>query len=248
MCTATFGHPPLGVKPALGKQPTLGHRSARARRIDPFTIGRIVRADVGAAAARRLAMALRQGPRFLVLGTCVALVLAPAAGGAEEPGWRPAVARLAHERSLAQGCVSLLKAFAERDPMQRVQGQRIYARARADVDGLIALLKADLAGDRSPAAVPELAYRLESVPKQRQALCRHVDAAVGGAVRDRTEPSGAAESLAEGMVGNAIPLSDAAVRIWSAYRRAGDSERARIIAAIEGTRWRDYAEVSPGPP
>jgi hypothetical protein len=193
-------------------------------------------------------MALRQRARFLVLGTCVALVLAPAARSAEEHGWKPAVARLAHEKSLAQGCVSLLKAFAERDPMQRVQGQRIYARARADMDGLIALLKADLAGDRSPAAVPELAYRLQSVPKQRQALCSQVDAAVGGAARDQREPSRAAALLAEGIAGSGFPLSDAAVQIWHAYRRAGAPERARIIAAIDGTRWRDYAEVSPGSP
>jgi hypothetical protein len=193
-------------------------------------------------------MALRQAAGLLVSGAGAALLLGmpAAAGGAS--AWRPAVERLAQERTLAEACVALLESFAEHGPLQRVQAQRIYARARADVDGLIALLNADLAGDRSPAAVPELAYRLKSVPKQRQALCRHIDAAVGGAVRDRTEPSGAAESLAEGIVGNAIPLSDAAVRIWSAYRRAGDSERARIIAAIEGTRWRDYAEVSPGPP
>jgi hypothetical protein len=132
--------------------------------------------------------------------------------------------------------------------MQRVQGQRIYARAKADLDGLIPLLQADLAGDRSPAAVPELAYRLGSVTRQRQALCRYVDAAVGSAVRERAHSSRAIELLAEGVAGNALPLSDAAVQIWQAYRRAGEPERGRIISAIEGTRWRGYAEVSPGAP
>jgi hypothetical protein len=187
-------------------------------------------------------MALRQAARSLVLGTCAALLqLLPATG--QEHGWRQAVDRLAHEKILAEGCVSLLEAFADRGPMQRVQGQRIYARARADVEGLIALLQTDLTGDRSPAAVPKLAYRLESVPKQRQALCRHVDAAVGSIVRERAQGSRAVELLAEGKAGAATPLSDAAVQIWQAYRRAGDPERVRIVTAIEGTRWRDYAEI-----
>ena len=188
-------------------------------------------------------MALREAGRLLVLGTCAALLLpAPAAGGAES-GWRQALDRLANEKSLAQGCVSLLKGFADRDPMQRVQGQRIYARASADVDGLIGLLKADLPGDRSPAAIPELVYRLESVPRQRQALCSHVDAAVGSAVRERPESSRGVELLAEGGAESGMSLLDGAVVLWGAYRRAGEAERERIIAAIEGTRWRGYAAI-----
>jgi hypothetical protein len=193
-------------------------------------------------------MALREAGRLLVLGMCAALLLpAPAADG-EESGWRRAMDRLMHERSLAEGCVALLKAFADRDPMQRVQGQRIYARASADADGLIALLTADLAGDRSPAAIPELAYRLGSVTRQRQALCRYVDAAVGHAVREGPERPDAVALLAEGAATATRSLVDAAVELWSAYRRAGAADRARIISAIEGTRWRDYAEVSPGAP
>jgi hypothetical protein len=179
---------------------------------------------------------------------CAALVLAPAARGAEEAGWRHAVERLAREKTLAERCVALLKAFAESDPMQRVQGQRSYARARADMDGLIALLQADLAADRSPAAAPELAYRLESVPRQRQALCRQVDAALGSAVRERLEASPAVELLAEGVADSGASLVDAAVDLWQAYRGAGDAERDRILAAVEGTRWRHYAEVPPGTP
>jgi hypothetical protein len=185
-------------------------------------------------------MALRQTIASLVLGAGAALHL-PGAWG-DESAWRPPVDRLAHEKTLAEGCVSALETCAERDPMRRVQAQRIYARARADVDGLIALLVADLPGDRSPAAIPELVHRLESVPKQRQALCRSVQAAVGGDLGASCERSRAAGPLAENVTGQAMPLSDAAVRIWQAYRRAGELERERIIAAIEGTRWRDYAE------
>jgi hypothetical protein len=190
-------------------------------------------------------MALRQAARVLVLGTCAALVLPPPAGcSAEESGWRQAIDRFALERTLAEGCVSLLKSAAERDPMQRVQGQWIYARARADVDGLIALLTTALAGERSPAAIPELRYRLETVPRQRQALCDHANAAVAGAIPP--ERALAAALPAEEAEGTAISLLDAAAQIWKAYRGVGSADRARIIAAISATRWRDYAEVSPG--
>jgi hypothetical protein len=191
-------------------------------------------------------MAFWQAARLLVLGTCVALLLLMPAAAGEESGWQQAVDRLAHEKTLAESCASLLKAFADRDPMQRVQGQRIYARASADVAGLIALLKADLAGDRSPAAIPELVYRLASGLRQRQALCRHVNAAVGSGMRERPERSGDIKLLAEGIADSEASLLEAAVELWEAYRRAGDAERERIRSAIEGTRWRDYAEVSPG--
>ena len=186
-------------------------------------------------------MALRQATWFLVLGTCAALHL-PAAWG-DESAWRRPIDRVAHEKTLAEGCVSLLETCADRDPMQRVQAQRIYARARADVDGMIALLKTDLADTRSTAAIPELVYRLESVPKQRHALCKSVQAAVGGDTGASCERSRAAELLIEGIAGHEMPLADAAVQIWQAYRRAGEPERERIVAAIEGTRWRDYAEI-----
>lgn len=186
-------------------------------------------------------MPLRQAT--WLLGACAALHLTPACG--DEPAWRPPVDRLGLEKTLAEGCVSLLETCADRDPMQRVQAQRIYARARADVDGLIALLKADLAGDRSPSAIRELVHRLESVPKQRQALCRSVEAAVGGDSGASCERSRAAELRAEAIAGHQMPLSDAAVQLWVAYRDAGEPERERIIAAIEGTRWRDYAELLP---
>jgi hypothetical protein len=113
------------------------------------------------------------------------------------------------------------------------------------VDGLIALLKADLAGERSPAAIPELRYRLETVPRQRHALCEYVDAAVGGAVRERPERFRAVELL-EGAAETGMSLLDAAVRMWRAYRSAGSGERERIISAMEALRWQEYAEVSAG--
>jgi hypothetical protein len=147
---------------------------------------------------------------------------------------------------LAESCASILKTFAENDPMARVQGQRLYARAKADVDGLVALLIVDLAGDRSPADVPELTQRLEAVPKQRQALCEYVDAAVGNVVRAQAEATrdGLLAALLTQGIGDAVGSTiEAGVEIWREYRRADEVRRQTIASQIEATRWRDYAEV-----
>jgi hypothetical protein len=189
-------------------------------------------------------MSSRELARLLVVGAALSLSL-PAPGAAQEAGWRDAVDRLAQEKALAESCVSILKTFAESDPMARVQGQRLYARAKADVDGLITMLAVDLAEDRSPAEVPELRQRLEAVPTQRQALCQHVDAAVGAVLREQSEGTRNlwVALLTQG-IGDAVGSTiDAGVEIWKEYRRADEVRRQTIASRIEATRWRDYAEV-----
>jgi hypothetical protein len=182
--------------------------------------------------------------RLIMLAAWAALLSSPPMPAVGlDAGWRPAVDRLAREKTLAEGCASILKTFGDHAPMARVQGQRLYARAKADVDGLIALLKADLAGQRSPADIPALSQRLEAVPKQRQALCRHVDGAVGMAVRRQRGRTRPADLLAEGSGGAASSMIDAAVHIWNAYRDVDHLGRATIISRIEATRWRPYAEI-----
>jgi hypothetical protein len=189
-------------------------------------------------------MFARELARLLVVSAALSLSLsAPAA--AQDTGWRDAVDRLAQEKTLAESCASILKTFAESDAMARVQGQRLYARAKADVDGLVALLMVDLAEDRSPADVPELRQRLETVPKQRQALCQHVDAAVGNAVRAQDQGArGLLTAMLTAGIGDAVGSTiEASVEIWKEYRRADEVRRQTIASQIEATRWRDYAEV-----
>jgi hypothetical protein len=153
------------------------------------------------------------------------------------------VDQLAREKTLAEACASVLKTFADGAPMARVQGERLYARAAADMDGLVRLLIADLAGERSPADMPELRQRLEAVPRQRQALCRHVDAAVGTPLRQESERTSAADLLAQGSSASPGFMIDAAVRIWTAYREADQVGRASLTARIRATRWLSYADV-----
>jgi hypothetical protein len=175
--------------------------------------------------------------RLFTMTAGAALLGTPGAGTAN--GWSTAIDRVAEEKMLAEGCVSILKSSAVDHPMVRVQGERLYARAQADLDGMIALLVADLMADRSPAESPELRHRLESAPRQRQALCQHVQAALGQ--RDEGA-SGPVDLLSRGSNAGGA-LVEAALEIWQAYRRGSEVRRRMIASELEATRWLPYEEV-----
>jgi hypothetical protein len=188
-------------------------------------------------------MIARELGRLPALAAGAALLLAAMPALGQDPAWPQAVERLAREKILAEACASILKTFAEGLPMARVQGERLYARAQADMNGLVRLIIADLASEGSPAERPELRHLLEAVPRQRQALCDHVAAVSGPALRDQPEHAGAADLLEEGRSKSAGSIADVAVRIRQAYRAADQAERATIIAQIEAARWLAYADV-----
>lgn len=187
-------------------------------------------------------MAVGQWTRLLLAIATAGLLSQAVTTAADATGWRSAVDRLVREKALAEDCASILKSFADGNPMVRVQGQRQYARAKADVDGLIALLVTDLAGDRSPADIPELRHRLDAVPKQRRALCQHVDNAVGAAIRNEGGRN-PADLPSRGTGDAESSLVEASVEIWYEYRRADPMRREVIVSEIETARWLPYAEV-----
>jgi hypothetical protein len=189
-------------------------------------------------------IAVRWMIRLLLLAVCAAPPASPQmAALAQDAGWPQALDQLAREKALAEGCASILKTFADGAPMARVQGERLYARAKADMDGLIELLLVDLANQRPLADAPALRHRLEAVVAQRRTLCRHVDAAVGTTLRQQSSGTGAADLLAEGSGDAPSSLIEAAVQIWQAYGDADQAGRAAIIGRIRAMRWVDYAEV-----
>lgn len=184
-------------------------------------------------------MTIRQSVCLTVIAAGAIVLVAPPAA-APASGWRAALDRLAEEKTLAESCAAILKSSAVDHPMARVQGERLYGRAEADANGLIAMLAVDLGDSRSPADVPELRHRLETVPRQRQALCRQVRAALSE--REPT-PRGLVALLDRGSDAAPGSLLGAALELWQAYRR-GDAARRRAIAAALGAgRWLPYAEV-----
>jgi hypothetical protein len=90
------------------------------------------------------------------LAACAALLVGSMAAQAQDLARPQAVEQLAREKTLAEACASILKTFVGDAPMARVQGERLYARAQAEMDGLVRLIVADLASEGSPAERPEL--------------------------------------------------------------------------------------------
>jgi hypothetical protein len=121
-------------------------------------------------------MGVRELASLPALACAALLLLAWMPAVAQDAAWPQAVDQLAREKTLAEACASLLKTFADGAPMARVQGERLYARAAADMEGLVRLLIADLAGERSPADMPEFRQRLggaEAAPGAVPARRRH---------------------------------------------------------------------------
>jgi len=72
-----------------------------------------------------------------VLTLVTPLVLEGAAPSlAETMCWPEAIGQLAHERTIVDGCVAMLKKYG--DDTQRARGDLTYARAKADSDVVIA--------------------------------------------------------------------------------------------------------------
>ena len=91
--------------------------------------------------------------------------------------WQEAAGILAEERSFAESDAGLLKTYAAADQAALLQGQRLYAQAKAASDGLIARFLVVLADDRDPAGRrrPEAGgrARLHDPPRLQPARQRH---------------------------------------------------------------------------
>jgi hypothetical protein len=95
------------------------------------------------------------------------------AASAQEIGWQEAVARLAHERTVAETCVALLKKYSKDGAIDR--GQLAYADAKAEYDAIIVGLDVALAQSDQPASLPDLEARLRRGFDKRQAFCATVE-------------------------------------------------------------------------
>jgi hypothetical protein len=100
---------------------------------------------------------------------------AACAASAQDIGWQEAVARLAHERTLAETCVALLKKYGHGDDPAIDRGRLAYDDAKAEYDGIIVGLDVALAQSEQPASLPDLEARLRRGFDKRQAFCATVE-------------------------------------------------------------------------
>jgi hypothetical protein len=184
------------------------------------------------------------GRRGFLAGV-VGLVAGARSALGQEPaiGLSQAVGRLARERSFAESGAGLLKQFAAGDRAAMIQGQRLYADAKASFDELIVQLQTDLDQGTMPEGSAALRMALEAAVERRLAFSRHVDASV------RIEP-GAKPAILDALAGGAgdivTGVLQAAVAIWKEYRAGDELRRKSIATRLEAQRWKAFGEVAGG--
>jgi hypothetical protein len=179
------------------------------------------------------------GRRGFLAGV-VGLVAGARSALGQEPaiGLSQAVGRLARERSFAESGAGLLKQFAAGDRAAMIQGQRLYADAKASFDELIVQLQTDLDQGTMPEGSAALRMALEAAVERRLAFSRHVDASVR--IEQDAKPA-ILDALAGG-AGDIITGVLQAARGDLEEYRAGDELRRKSIAdpaggaAVEGVR------------
>ena len=116
--------------------------------------------------ARRMGHACLAG--LFTLG--IVLVVMTQAQAQDATGFAGAIRMLAREQSLAESYVVLLKEFGKEDVEKYARGIQLYARAKAEYDGLIEQMKHHLTMGRPFDASPEFKLALNNAADHRIAL------------------------------------------------------------------------------
>lgn len=155
-----------------------------------------------------------------------------------------ALGRLARERSFAESGAGLLKLVAANDLATLVDGQRLYARAKARFDELIATLKAAMTLGDEVAVARQIEAPLASAVSLRLDFSRYVEQAVGEAVAK--SKAGLVDALTEGVGDIVTALLEGGIDVWKEFRRADEQRRNVIIAQLDGERWLAFNAVPAG--
>jgi hypothetical protein len=187
--------------------------------------------------------------RLLLLGVLLAGI-SGGPGGAQQAAAPSADATLAdavrvltREKSAAEAYAVILATVGKADTGLYVQGILLYADAKAEFDGLIALLKFALTRGQDPARSEAFTGALQAAAEKRVAFTSLVKSEVVDKV------PGARPGLPD--VITAVPqlvkaITDAGLSIWKAFHDAGKERRDAILNEVEHLQWRSFAELAKG--
>ncbi len=188
-----------------------------------------------------LACRLRTACGLVVALWCLAVAsLMPAAAAQPSPAsFSDAVQVLAREQSAAEQYAAILIKFGSKDGAVFRKGIGLYTDARADFDGLIEALKADLILGRDPGKSSNLGEKLRLAAEKRIAFTSFVeDKVVGmGAIGILPVVLGVVPDLVKA-------LTDAGISISKEYRSASKERRNEIRDLLDHLKWRAFAEIS----
>ncbi len=184
---------------------------------------------------------MRGGRQGIIALALLALAAAPVRAVAQEPAmsWQEAVAELASERTRAEACVALLKRNAAGDATVLGEGEWVYSQAKADMDGVIAGLVVALAENDDPLSFDTLRAQLEKAVALREEFC-------ATAVSLAPQSSGTKSPMTDVLAKVLSSLIDATKEIYLQSREEDALARKTIQTQVEGTRWRQFAEIATG--
>ena len=152
--------------------------------------------------------------------------------------WPEAVARLTHERSLAQTCAGSLKEHG--DAQQISRGEYAYGEARASFDEVIAGLITALGEGETPKALPDLQSDLEHGESSLQKFCKTVADLLPAEAGQR----GVIDDIVKAALGPAIDaLKDGVAALYNNHRTDSALTRATIRTQLEAARWPDFDQI-----
>lgn len=176
--------------------------------------------------------------------TCLGVLLiliratAPAWANPSDVAWPEAVARLAHEQSLAQTCTASLKAHG--DAQQISRGEFAYGEAKANFDEVIAGLITALDEGETPKALPDLEADLERGEAGLREFCQTVSDLLPAEAGQR----GVIEDIARAALGPAVDaLKEGVAALYNNHRADSALSRATIKTQLEAARWPDFEQI-----
>lgn len=178
----------------------------------------------------------------LAVAACFFLAVYNAAQSSERssPSALPeAMQFFAHEKSAAEQNAVILATVEKGNTSQYLRGLQLYADAKAEFDGLIEELRADLLTQQEPTKTAKFAEMMTRAADKRVAFTSFVSDEVD-------HFHGARPGLPS--VIRAVPdlikaITDAGLSIWNAYRDAARERRDVILNELERQRWQAVGEL-----
>lgn len=180
---------------------------------------------------------------FGLLLVCGLLALSTAVSAATEPASTSSdvIRTLARERAYGEDGATMLKSFAAKKPTKLAKGQLLYSEARAEFEGLIEALKADLRNDRDPREAPAFQASLRSAVAKREAFFGFLKAEVLPMAGNDKAGILAAIPAAAALI---PALIDGAVKLWGEWRKSSSERREEIERQLDAQKWQSLARIA----
>lgn len=174
---------------------------------------------------------------ILLIFTCCAL-----AQGAGD--FSDAIGFLAKEQSLAESYATILKEFGKKDMRVYAQGIELYAKAKAEYDGLIEQLKYNLKAGENLDTSSEFQNKLQTAADRRIAFTVFVSKKVIQSDLNRKNPIAIA---AIATVPELIDMLNKVGRsIWQEYCMVVNAQKKEILYQLDELKWKPFQETGNG--